>query len=491
MFAEVLFVFSVWALGFWVWVVGVPVVVGIVVGVVVGAVTVLTVLTGLTVGVVVVVMVGVRGVVGVGGGVWVWGGWGAGLDGGDADEGGAARHVLGAFSFLALAFFFLVEDGEPDAGLVHDDHGSGEHGHGEHVAGGGEDGGGGEDDDDGPRAGSAHGGGLEEAEFDHGHDDDWEFEGEAEDETEGGDEGDVLADAPAVADAETVGVFVEELEGAGDDEVEGEEDAGEEEPEADDEGGPEETAFAIGEAWEDEFEEEVEEEGEADDDACDERELHGEHEAFGGGEGLGFDHVGGDVEVWRGFGGDELGGEFEDLGAVFCGEEERGGFGEIGFAVGFREDGSGVVEEDCVGELAVEGGGGDGVEEELPLRAFEGGGAAGGVVDAPPCGLLLAFGESGDDGREIAFARGFEAGAAERVADDGEEPLVEGEAEDDPGDEGEDHPREGFAEIFEVGEERFFLVHGELVAFASDLVAELQQRGEEHGKRGGRGGAGV
>ena len=44
-FAEVLFVFGVGALGFWVWVVGVPVVVGIVVG----AVTVLTVLTGLTV----------------------------------------------------------------------------------------------------------------------------------------------------------------------------------------------------------------------------------------------------------------------------------------------------------------------------------------------------------------------------------------------------------------------------------------------------------
>jgi hypothetical protein len=106
-------------------------------------------------------------------------------------------------------------------------------------------------------------------------------------------------------------------------------------------------------------------------------------------------------------------------------------------------------------------------------------------------GLLLAFGEGGDDGGEIAFARGFEAGAAERVADDGEEPFVEGEAEDDPGDEGEDHPREGFAEIFEVGEERFFLVHGELVAFASDLVAELQQRGEEHGRRGDRGGAGV
>ena len=91
-FAEVLFVFGVGALGVWVWVVGVPVVVGIVVGVVVGAVTVLTVLTVLTVGVVVVVMVGIRGVVGVGGAIriWVGGGWGAGLDGGDADEGGAA-----------------------------------------------------------------------------------------------------------------------------------------------------------------------------------------------------------------------------------------------------------------------------------------------------------------------------------------------------------------------------------------------------------------
>ena len=88
-FAEVLFVFGVGALGFWVWVVGVPVVVGIVVGVVIGAVTVLTVLTGLTVGVVVVVMVGVRGVVGVGGAIRIWV-WGAGLDGSDADEGGAA-----------------------------------------------------------------------------------------------------------------------------------------------------------------------------------------------------------------------------------------------------------------------------------------------------------------------------------------------------------------------------------------------------------------
>lgn len=143
MFAEVLFVFSVWAFGIGVWVVGVPVVVGVVVGVVTGL-TVLTVLT------VVVVVVGVRAVVGVGGGVRVWIGWGAGLDGSDADEGGAAGHVVGAFCFLALAFFFLVEDGEPDAGLVHDDHGACEHGHGEHVAGGGEDGGGCEDDDDGP-----------------------------------------------------------------------------------------------------------------------------------------------------------------------------------------------------------------------------------------------------------------------------------------------------------------------------------------------------
>ena len=145
-FAEVLFVFSVWALGFWVWVVGVPVVVGIVMAVM--AVTVFTVLTILTV---VVVVIGVGGVVGVGRAVRVWvRGGRAGLDGGDADEGGAAGHVLGAFCFLALAFFFLVEDGEPDAGLVHDDHGASEHGHGEHVAGGGEDGGGCEDDDDGP-----------------------------------------------------------------------------------------------------------------------------------------------------------------------------------------------------------------------------------------------------------------------------------------------------------------------------------------------------
>ena len=87
-FAEVLFVFGVGALGFWVRVVGVPVVIGVGAVMVVMAVTVFTVLTILTV---VVVVIGVGGVVGVGRAVWVWvRGGRAGLDGGDADEGGAA-----------------------------------------------------------------------------------------------------------------------------------------------------------------------------------------------------------------------------------------------------------------------------------------------------------------------------------------------------------------------------------------------------------------
>jgi hypothetical protein len=68
-FAEVLFVFCVGALGFWVWVVGVPVVVGVGAVMAVMAVTVFTVLTILTV---VVVVIGVGGVVGVGRAVRVW-----------------------------------------------------------------------------------------------------------------------------------------------------------------------------------------------------------------------------------------------------------------------------------------------------------------------------------------------------------------------------------------------------------------------------------
>lgn len=117
-------------------------------------------------------------------------------------------------------FFAVEEEGEPDADFVEDVHGDGEEAEGKGVGGGGDDGGGDDDGENGVGAGGPHHFVGENAEFDEGHDDDGEFEGEAEDEDELSGKGDVVANAPVVLDAHFEGVLVEEVEdGWEDDEI--------------------------------------------------------------------------------------------------------------------------------------------------------------------------------------------------------------------------------------------------------------------------------